>query len=377
MKLNEMEARLPAWYYSSIEPGGPSYHVESPPGRGKTSVFREFKARMKRIDPSRKYGFAYINGASFTLMTGMGYLMKNNLPDGRIVSEFTLPPWYFDEETGDPIDKFDGGVILMDEVDKLQMDEKKIVGEAALAKRLANHPFPPGWVMWFAGNRLSDRSGSTRDLDHLINRRITINVKDDVEAWVDWARKHKILPEVIHFAEDNVQLLFEPKPEDQRPWCTPRSIHQANIHIQALMDILGSERIPVEDLMLEEEIAGSIGKSATAQLFTSIRLGQELASYDEVVHDPAQAKLPVQPSAKRLMAYKLADKLAAADKDRTKDALKVLTYVQRMELEFQVIFVRLASSRKFSLVFEKPFAEFCAKNAQLVAILNRFKQESD
>jgi hypothetical protein len=377
MKLSEMEARLPAWYYSSLEPGGPSYHVESAPGRGKTSVFHEFKRRMKKVDPSHRYGFAYVNGASFTLQTAMGYLMKSNLSDGRIVSEFTLPPWYFDEETKETLDKFDGGVILIDEVDKLQLDEKKIVGEAALAKRLANHDFPPGWVVWFAGNRLTDRSGSTRDLDHLINRRITITIRDDLDSWVEWARKHNILPEVIHFAEDNPQLLFEPKPDDQRPWCTPRSIHQSNIHIMALMDALGTDRIPVEDMMLEEEIAGSVGRPATAQLFASIRLGQELASYEEVVREPDKAKLPVQPSGKRLMAYKLADKLASGDKDRTKDAGKVLAYIGRMEIEFQTIFVRLASSRKFQLVFEKPFAEFCAKNAGLIAILNRFKNEQE
>ena len=34
----------------------------------------------------------------------------------------------------------------------------------------------------FAGNRMSDRSGSTRELDHLINRRIRIEVTDDVEV---------------------------------------------------------------------------------------------------------------------------------------------------------------------------------------------------
>ena len=377
MKLNEMEARLPAWYFSSVEPGGPSYQVESAPGRGKTSVFRQFKKRMKQVDPSRRYGFAYINGASFTISTAMGYLFKDNLPDGRIVSQFTLPYWYFDEETREPLDNFAGGVILLDEADKLQMDEKKIVGEAAFDKRLANHKFPPGWVMWFAANRLTDRSGSTRDLDHLINRRITVPIRDDVECTVDWMRRHKILPEVIHFAEDNPQLLFEPKPEDQRPYCTPRSLHQSNIHIQSLMDTLGRDTIPVEDMLLEEEIAGSIGRPATAQLFTSIKLGQELASYEEVVAEPSKAKLPAQPSAKRLMAYKLADKLSDMDKDRNKDADRVLQYVSRMEIEFQTIFVRLASVRKYSLVFEKPFADFCAKNAGLIALLNRFKQEKE
>ena len=88
---------------------------------------------------------------------------------------------------GKLLSEYDGGIILVDEADKLGMDEKKIVGEAALSKILGSHKFPPGWVVVFAANRMSDRSGSTRELDHLINRRIKIEITDDVESWVEWA----------------------------------------------------------------------------------------------------------------------------------------------------------------------------------------------
>ena len=82
----------------------------------------------------------------------------------------------------------------------------------------------------FAGNRMSDKSGSTRNLRHLINREIPglSRITDDVELGFDWARGENLLIETIDFAENNPQLLLEPMPEDERPWCTPRSLHQAD-----------------------------------------------------------------------------------------------------------------------------------------------------
>jgi hypothetical protein len=368
MKLNEIEMRMPAWYMSSVELGGPSYALEGPPGRGKTSVIKRFKKRMKQIDPEKKYGIAYISGPSFTLTTGSGYLVTSTDKQGREISTFTLPPWFYEMDDRLTLDNYDGGVILVDDADKLGGDEKKLMSEAAYEKRLANHYFPPGWVMWFTMNRMSDRSGSTRDFDHQINRRITIPIRDDLDAWVGWARGEKILPEVITFAEENPQLLFEPKPEDQRPWCTPRSLHQANIHLCALMGAFDTDKIPV-DPMVQEEVAGGIGVPASAQLFKTIRLGQELASYAEVVASPSKAAMPAKPDGKRLMAYRLADKVS------DKDAAQVLEYMGRMEQEFQAIFVRMACTRNYRLVMEKNFATWCGKNNTLIAILNRFKNE--
>ena len=50
MKLNELEARLPALYYSALEDGGPSsLHLPLRRARGKTSIFKRFAKLMKRI----------------------------------------------------------------------------------------------------------------------------------------------------------------------------------------------------------------------------------------------------------------------------------------------------------------------------------------
>jgi hypothetical protein len=367
VKLNELAARLPALYYAALEDGGPSYYVESPPGRGKTSVFRQFPKIMQRIDPTGKYGIVVINGACFTLMTAMGFMVWEKNDKGQMVARFTLPYWWMTTEEK-PIDEYDGVLILIDEADKLGMDEKKIVGEAALSKRMGNHTLPPGCVVMFAANGLGDRSGSTRDLDHLINRRITIKVTDDVECTVDYYRSINVLPEIINFAEDNPRLLFEPKPEDQRPYCTPRSLHQVDIHLRSLMASFDTTVIPTDPLTIEE-VKGGIGAPAAAQLMATIRLGQQLASFDEVVKAPTSAKVPTAPDGQRLMSYKLADKVNEAT------AKPVLSYMARFPEEHQVMFVRMATQRNYQLAFQPDFATWCAKKASLIAVLTKYKTQ--
>jgi hypothetical protein len=302
-------------------------------------------------------------------MTALGFMIWETDEKGRAVAKFTLPYWWKTVD-GRNIDEYDGIIILVDEADKLGMDEKKLVGEAALSKRLGNHDFPAGTVVMFAGNRFGiDRSGSTKELDHLINRRIKIEITDDVESWVEWALAEKLLPETIQFGEENPQLLFEPKPDDQRPWCTPRSLHQIDIHLQSLMRSFDTDGIPTDPLT-QEEVKGGIGAPACAQLMKTIRLGQELSSYEDVIANPTKVTLPSKPDAMRLMSYKIASRVGV------EDAKQALTYMARMPVEHAVMFVRMSIQRNYQLAFEPHFAQWCGRNTALIAVLNKYKVEN-
>ena len=245
---------------------------------------------MKGIDPQGKYGLSVINGANFTLQTAMGFMIpREDAKTGATVSIFTRPYWWTTQD-GLPLEAYDGGILLVDEADKLGGDEKKIVGEAALSKVLGNHRFPPGWVIMFAGNFMNEKSGSSREPRHLIGRRIEIEVTDDLESTLDYYHAAKLLPETIQFAEENPQLVFEPMPEDERPWCTPRALHQADIHLQGLMRSFETDKIPTDPLTIEE-VQGGIGKPAATQFVKTIRLGQELVELRGSHCEPDQGYL--------------------------------------------------------------------------------------
>lgn len=373
MKISEFIQRLPALYYSALEPGGPSYYLEGNPGTAKTSAFMQFPKLMKRIDPGAKFAMGYINGGNFTLMTAMGFMVWDKDDKGRTLSEFALPYWYYvvddrGKRAKQTLDEFDGGILLVDEYDKLGMDEKKIVGEAALSKILGNHALPEGWVVMFAGNLLSNKSGGTRDLRHTIMRRITLGVTEDPDGWCEWARGAGLLPEVILFAEENPQLLYEPQPADDRPSCSPRTLHQCDIHLQSLMQSFGTDVIPT-DALTQEEIKGGIGAPACAQLVKTINLGQQCPNFSDILADPMTAMLPSKPDAQRLTSYKVAVQTTV------ENAPTVMKYISRLPGEHQIMFARMAIQRNFKLTFQKDFAAFCGRHAQLIAILNKYKVE--
>ena len=297
------------------------------------------------------------------MSTLCGYLWPTE-HGGVKYSEFTLPYWWFTSE-GKPLDAYVGGVIIIDEEDKLGLDEKKICGEAALSKVLAGHRLPPGWVVWFAGNLQTDRSGSTKQFDHLINRRNEINIDDDILSLVKWMTSQKCLPETIAFAEENPQCVFMDAPKEQGPWMTPRSLVAQDTYLRALMSTFSTDDIPTDATTIEE-VAGGVGAGAASQLFATIRLGLELPKYEEIIARPRDIRVPTKPDALRLASYKLASRV------KDEEVTPVLTYMTRAPDEFQVIFAKMAIKRSPRLVMHKDFGAWCSKKASLLAVLGTF-----
>ena len=236
MTLEEIEKRIPAWYMSSVVEGGPSYHMESAPGRGKTSIAKMFPEIMNAVDPQGNYGFVLIPGESCTLsgLSGFQQLLNATERSNQLRSVFSLPHWWFNRK-GEALEEFDGGLIFVDEYDKMALEEKKLVAAMRLEKRVANHYLPPGWVVWTAGNRKNDRSGYTKDYDFAINRTIRVEIRDNSESWVRWCHANSVLPEIISFGETFPHILFMDAPTVQGPWCTPRSLIQVDRHLSSLM----------------------------------------------------------------------------------------------------------------------------------------------
>jgi len=366
MKLSEVEARIPAWYAASLADKGPSWYVSSKPGRGKTSVIETAPALLEKAFGDGKYGFVCINGACLTLSTATGYLWPVDGADGAKYSRFTRPDWWITSE-GKPLEDYVGGIILVDEEDKLGLDEKKIVGEAALSKRFASHQLPEGWVVWFAGNLSTDRSGSTKKYDHLINRRNQIEISDDLGSLLEWMKtRGGCMPETIVFAEENGHLVFSNAPEVQGPWCTPRSLVQQDTYLRELMDVMSLTLIPTDATTIEE-VQGGIGSGAAAAYFATIRIGQELPTYEEIIANYKTVKVPHKPDAMRLAAYKIAGRVSK------EDANQAVGYMLRFPEEFQIIFAKMAAHKNKTLVLHQAFKDFCSKHSSLLAMMATFK----
>ncbi|QIG66881.1 ATPase domain-containing protein [Rhizobium phage RHph_TM3_14A] len=361
MNLDTVIARMPYWYAARK-----SVYLKSAPGRGKTETISR-APEIISAKTGQNIGFVLVSGPLLTPADSIGYLVPRKVtgtdhegkPVDHMESVYTDPFWFRTKE-GKRLDEYDGGIILVDEADKMDVDVKKVIGEAALSGRLGPHKLPDGWVVWMAGNRMNDRSGSTKELDHLINRRLEIDVTDDIESWHRWAAKQGVPPVYRAFANENVAVVFNSKvPEKQGPWCTPRSMSEASFYHDKLPK--HADGTLPDDEYAMEEISGFMGDAATAQLFSFVKLEREMPKFEEIVANPRGAKVPQKVDACMLVAYNLAHRVKMDDVD------PVIEYVGRMPSEFGVVFGKNAVGRDAKLITSAGFTKWIAKNASLMA----------
>jgi hypothetical protein len=358
MKLNTVLKRIPRWYEDGV-----CVYLRSPPGRGKTTTL----SRAPRILEAQlgmapgDLGLVIINGGLLNEMDSVGYLVPKH-HENFSESLFTRPFWWVTTE-GKPLEAYKGGIVLLDEADKMPVECKKVWGEAALSGRLGPHTLPNGWRVWMAGNRSQDRSGSTKELDHLINRRQEIDIDDDVESLLDWMIENHVSPVTQHFTRENTQIVFPTEtPKDQGPWCTPRSLVSADMYMQRLAGPKGE--LPMDN-DTKEEVSGRIGRAASAQFFACVQLDREMPKFEKILADPKGVKVPDKADARMLISYKLAHLVTA------ETAEPVVIYMNRLPKEFSVTFASAACKRAPALVRAKAFDKWASENSALMAAIAR------
>jgi|SRR5579859_4897957 len=357
MKLSEVERRIPLWYKARI-----SVDLRSSPGVGKSETLEAAPgiiAKATGID----MGSVTVQGPLLTPQDAIGYLIPKI--NGELAESLYTEPNWFKTDAKKRLAEYEGGVVIVEEADKADIDVKKILGEAALSSRVGPHRLPPGWVVWMAGNRAEDRSGSTKELDHLINRQMRIDITPDVGSWTNWAITRGVLPLTVAWANTNPQIVFECRvPEKQGPWCTPRSLVRADRYMQVVGE--GTDTVPDDPVTLEE-VTGMIGGAAAASLFAHVRLDREMPHFDEIVRAPEKVKVPTKADAQMLVCYNLAHRVELD----TADA--VIKYVERLPKEFTVTFMTASVKRNARLIEASGFNNWVSQNASLLAAIGGMK----
>lgn len=369
MKLSTVATRMPMWYNAGI-----SVYLKSAPGRGKTSVLASAPGIIGHSLGKTNLGVVIISGPLLTPADSIGFLMPKKgttvTSEGNTIeimeSAYTDPFWFRTDE-GKRLSDYDGGVIVVDEADKMDVDIKKIIGEAALSGRLGPHRLPPGWVVWMAGNRQQDRSGSTKELDHLINRRMEIDVTDDIESWNEWADTKAMHPLYKAFVNQNIDIVFsDGVPKTQGPWATPRSVSNVGFYHASMVGGDPDAYLP-DDPDTMEEIAGKMGQAAAGQLVSFLKLEREMPKLAEILADPKGTRIPTKPDAAMLVSQNLAHR---TDKDNA-DAL--VTYMNRLPPEFSTIFNKAIIRRDPRLVVLPILKDWIRNNNTLITQLGRLK----
>lgn len=358
MKMSTFQQRLFGYYKT-----GKCYTIKSKPGRGKTSVIKKAPKVLSAM-LGKRIGYSYINAANLPLNDVTGYLLPGKDTAGNLTSGYTRPFWWYTEE-GLPLEAYDGGILFIDEEDKADIDVKKVIGELGMSRHVGPHRLPPGWVVWMAGNRRKDRSGSTRELDHLINRRCEIEIELDFPAFEAFAMEAGLPTIALSFAKTHPQIVLDSDmPERQGPWCTPRSFVEGVEHIQAFADVSG--KLPT-DFAAQEEMAGFVGKDAAREFFQHMKLEDQLPDLDELLLHPATTPVPTAPDVQYLITLSLAYRAEVHNVDA------MGTFIGRLPKEFHILFYTTALKRNAELMDADIVIKNAEENQALMSAIRKYR----
>jgi energy-coupling factor transporter ATP-binding protein EcfA2 len=363
----EVEEWLPRLALLNLEARA-SVEIVGPPGCGKSEIaFSLAKAMTEKT--GNRWAMAVAHAARYTPTDTLGFMIPRQREGGMLVSSFTAPPWAHVREDDTWVFDHEYGVLVLEEFGQAEPDTKKALAELLLEGRLGPHCLPRGWFIVATSNRAQDRSGVTRDLDHVLNRITRVHMRPDPDAWEQWAVRAGVPTIVISFALRNPQIVFEGEvPKEPGPWATPRSLVRAARKLEAFMPRLADGALDVReglDGALFNLIAGDIGEGAAHQLNAHMRLVTQLPSLDDVLAAPGAVDVPSRPDLQMLLVYEMAAKATPANMD------KLLTYMRRLPREFAVAFAKAAVGYSPKVLLTTCMTQFVAENSVLMAAMAR------
>lgn len=259
------------------------------------------------------------------------------------------------------------GVLFIDEANSNGQSVQIPLMQLAWKRQIGPHAIPPGWRIVMAGNRQSDRAAAQRMGTALANRLCHLDIEppnspEGVRAWAKWAAGAGIHPMVVAFimlrgAPSGVQgrpgyqpgLLFAFNPDDAsaRAFPTPRAWSQV------------SKVADAPDAIRMHLVAGLVGEAAATEFEGFVRVYRSAPPVLAIISNPSGAKVPTEPGVQFAVALALA---RAADPGNFS---AVVTYMQRVGREFEIVTVTDAIRRNPHLTDTSAFISWAARNADV------------
>ena len=238
------------------------------------------------------------------------------------------------------------GILFLDELNSATPATQAAAMQLTLTGKIGDYKMPDGWSIVAAGNRESDRSVVNRMPAALALRFHHIDLDVSLDDWCAWAQDNDQPTEMIAFARFRPNLLhaFDPT---QRSSPNPRSWHFACQIINGGLD---------RDTEFEM-LKGTVGDGAAAEFVAFLQVYRDLPSIDQIMLDADGTPVPTSPN----VQYALATALGAKVKKDTFD--RIMKYVDRMPVEFQVLMVRDSVRSVPAVASTKAFIKWSIANA--------------
>lgn len=295
--------------------------VLSAPGLGKSSIGRQYSL-MRSGDPS-KYKPVYLGQLAPTDLCGFPYIDRENNK-----MRFSVPALLPSEPNS---------TLHLDELPNAPKQNQNVALQVSLEKRVGEWVAPENTFIILSGNSQNDKCHVEKLSSALANRVMFVHLVPDLDDWTAWALENGVDVRVIAFLRFRPDLLhnFDPQKWDgEGGFASPRSWEAASRLIQT--NPPASVRAP----MLE----GILGAGPAAEFGAFLQTYEQLPSIDAILLDPNGTDVPADPSPRYAVCAALSQRTTG------KNFGRVLTYLERLPMEFTTFGVRLAFKLKGSEV---------------------------
>lgn len=363
MHFNQLNEALYAAYLSKL-----SVELVGPPGCGKSQSMVQF-AQWLGETIGKPVGIITEHLSRLESIDLGGIPHKVEDDEGRLITVFSQPP-VFPNLQRFPNGIPEHGILFLDEFGQAPNDVKKPAARLLEERKLGAFSLDSfgHWVVFAASNRAKDRSGVGREMAFMQNRKAVINMEPSLESWLQWAKKNDIHPLFVAFAQSHPELVFlDAVPEEDGPFCTPRSLVKTNDYFVALSKVNpgmanNHHGLPLESDVAIEFAAGLIGEATSAALMAYIRMADELPSFEEIVSNPESAHVPGDGRMDAIYAISQ----TCAYRVTKETALPVFKYITRFPEENQIATLKTATARNPEIVSNPDFYKWIQKNQKLL-----------
>lgn len=283
--------------------------------------------------------------------------VRLNLLDPTDIKGFPVPDTKKKEMTWLPADflpKSGEGILFLDELNQAPPSVQAASYQLLLNRRVGDYVVPDGWSIVAAGNRESDRANAQRMPSALALRLVHLDYDVNIDDWCDWALDkgaNKIPVETLSFIRFRKDLLHSFDPS-QRVSPNPRG-----------WSFIGELTNTGLDAEVEFEMfKGVVGEGAAGEYKAFLQVFRELPTVDQIKLDPEGTPISDLPAVK----FAISASLAAST---TKDVFgRFMTYMGRMDPEWQIIYVRDAQRRtNRDICSTKEYIKFATTHSHLLA----------
>lgn len=311
--------------------------VTASPGTGKSSLAQEIanENNLELIDFRLSYKESVDLGG---------------LPSKTDTGKFEYLPMDEIPIVGDEIPQGkDGWLLFLDEFNSADLGVQKASYQLVLDRALGKHKLHPNVVCMAAGNLTTDKAIVNKLSTAMQSRLVHLELTATKDEWMEWANTAGIDFRVKSFIDFKPTLLhhFDPNHDDktfpcQRTWEFVSKL------------IKGTKELSLVD---RELLVGTVGQAAATEFYTFCKVYKQLPKITDIVAAPTKTKIPEEPSTQYAITGHIAEHV------RKDNIEKVMEYVSRLPVEFQVLTVKQIMPKNPTWVNLPWFVKWRDKNA--------------